>query len=67
MIHHGVGPTEGVPCLIQALSYPRPSEEPGFCSMHVMNCWVSAPLEGRAHIAGDVSSARSKYPLGPDI
>lgn len=32
-----------------------------------MSCWVSTPLESRAHIAGDSSSARLKYPLGTDM
>ena len=45
----------------------RPPEEPHFCSMHVTSCWVSTPLESRAHVTGHGSSARSKYPLGTDI
>lgn len=45
----------------------RPLEEPHFCSMHVMSFWVSTPLERRAHIVGDGSSAGSKFPLSTGI
>lgn len=52
-------------CPLQAVSYSREiSFLHSVCNELLA---LSSSLESRAHITGDGSSARSKYPLGTDI